>query len=87
MNYLSESMSAAVRDLFDLYPMDFEFSLWDLKHDVVERYPPSRNNHADTVSRRLREFRYGRGFEIKCINPNKSRYKKIELQLKKAKAK
>jgi len=77
------SMSGAVRELLEKYPMNYEFGLWDLKRDVLKIYPPSKHNHADTVSRRLREFRYGRGFEIICINPNKSRYKKIKLQLKK----
>jgi len=77
-----ESMSEAVRELLKKYPMDYEFGLWDLKRDVFRAYPPSRKNHADTVSRRLREFRYGGGFEITCINPNKSRYKKVPLNIK-----
>ncbi len=65
--------------------MDYEFGLWDLKKDVARRYPPSKNNHADTVSRRLREFRYGKGWEIICINPNKSRYKKVKFELNRKK--
>jgi len=76
------SMSEAVRELLEKYPMHHEFGLWDLKRDVFKAYPPSKCNHADTVSRRLREFRYGRGFEIICIKPNKSRYKKIPLKIK-----
>ena len=76
------SMSEAVRVLLDKYPMDYEFGLWDLKRDVFRAYPPSEFSHADTVSRRLREFRYGRGFEIICINPHKSRYKKIPFKIK-----
>jgi hypothetical protein len=44
--------------------MDYEFGLWNLKNDVFRLYPPSKNSHADTVSRRLREFHYGRGYEI-----------------------
>ncbi|MDR0447246.1 MAG: hypothetical protein LBH07_01105 [Treponema sp.] len=77
-----KSMSEAVRELLEKYPMDHEFGLWDLKRDVFRAYPPSKNNHADTVSRRLREFRYGKGFEIVCVVPNKSRYKKIALKIK-----
>jgi len=77
------SMSEAVRELLKKYPMDYEFGLWDLKRDVFRAYPPSKYNHADTVSRRLRESRYGKGFEIICINPNKSRYKKVIIGLKK----
>jgi hypothetical protein len=77
-----KSMSEAVRVLLEKYPMDYEFGLWDLKRDVAREYPPSQNNHADTVSRRLREYRFGKGFEIVCINPNKSRYKKIPLKIK-----
>jgi hypothetical protein len=76
------SMSEAVRQLLKKYPIDYEFGLWDLKRDVFRLYPPSKVNHADTVSRRLREFRYGNGFEIICINPNKSRYKKVKFDPK-----
>jgi len=75
---VSASMSEAVRDLIGMYPMGYEFGLWDLKNDVLRMYPPSRYNHADTVSRRLRENRHGKDFDIICINPNKSRYKKVE---------
>ncbi len=85
MNYLSNSMSEAVRDVFDMYPMDYEFGLWDLKKDVAKRYPPSKKNHADTVSRRLRENRVRNGYEILCINPHKSRYKKVKLVLNREK--
>jgi hypothetical protein len=77
-----ESMSAAVRGLLEKYPMDYEFGLWNLKRDVFRAYPPSKNNHADTVSRRLRESRYGKGFEIICINPNKARNKKVPLKIR-----
>jgi len=77
-----KSMSEAVRVLLEKYPMDYEFGLWDLKRDVFRAYPPSKYTHADTVSRRLREFRYGRGFSIVCINPHKSRYKKVQFKLK-----
>jgi hypothetical protein len=74
-------MSEAVREVLAKYPMDYEFGLWDLKRDVFRAYPPSKHTHADTVSRRLREFRYGRGFEIICINPCRSRYKKVPLKI------
>ena len=80
--YLSENMSAAVRDVLEAYPMDHEFGLWDLKRDVAERYPPSEDNHGDTVSRRLRESRYGRGWMIVCIKPNKAMYKKVKFEIK-----
>ena len=86
MSFLSVSMSEAVRDLFEMYPMDYEFGLWDLKRDVAKRYPPSVNNHADTVSRRLREYRVGKGYEIICVNPNKARYKKVKLEINRKKA-
>ena len=74
-------MSETVRMLLEKYPMNHEFGLWDLKKDLFKAYPPSKNNHGDTVARRLREFRYGPGFEIVCIDPNKSRYKKIPLKI------
>jgi len=83
---MASSMSAAVRELVDKYPMNYEFGLWDLKRDVLRLYPPSKFNHADTVSRRLREFRHGRGFDIICINPNKSRYKKVKHEPKRKRA-
>ena len=79
----ASSMSDAVRRLVDMYPMDYEFGLWDLKRDVQRLYPPSKYNHADTVSRRLREYRHGKDYEILCINPNRSRYKKVKLDRKK----
>jgi hypothetical protein len=78
-----QSMSEAVRTLVDKYPMGYEFGLWDLKKDVVRLYPPSKYSHADTVSRRLREWRHGKNFDIICINPTKSRYKKVERKAKK----
>jgi hypothetical protein len=77
----ANSMSEAVRELLESYPMDYEFGLWDLKRDVFRAYPPSEYTHGDTISRRLREFRYGRGFEIICIDPHKARYKKIPLKI------
>ena len=76
------SMSEAVRELLEKYPMDYEFGLWDLKRDVFRLFPPSENNHGDTVSRRLREHRYGQGYQVLCVNPNKSRYKKVRFKLK-----
>jgi len=76
------SMSKAARMVFERYPIGHEFGLWDLKRDVLRLYPPSRYTHGDTISRRLREFRYGKGFWIKCVNPNKSRYKKLATERK-----
>ena len=67
-----KSMSEAVRGCLENYPMEHVFGLWDLKMAVFKAYPPSKNCHADTVSRRLREYRHGKGFDIICINPNKS---------------
>jgi hypothetical protein len=75
----AESMSGAVKYLLEKYPVNFEFGLWDLKKDVFRLYPPSRDSHADTVSRRLREYRHGKDYEIICINPCKSRYKKVKI--------
>lgn len=85
MSYLSNSMAEAVRDVFDMYPMDYEFGLWDLKRDVERRYPPAKKNHGDTVSRRLRENRVRNGYEILCVNPHKSRYKKVVFVLNRKK--
>ena len=82
---MTSSMSEAVRELLDRYPFDYEFGLWDLKKDVLKLYPPSKFNHADTVSRRLREWRHGKGYEIICIDKNKSRYKKVRNEPKRKK--
>ena len=76
---MAESMSGAVRECLERYPKNHEFGLWDLKRDVLRLYPQSKYNHADTVSRRLREARYGKGYQILCINPAKSRYKKVPV--------
>ena len=76
---MAESMSGAVRECLERYPKNYEFGLWDLKHDVFRLYPKSKYTHADTVSRRLREARYGNGYQIVCINPAKSRYKKVPV--------
>jgi len=54
MRYIAISMSEAVRILLKMYPVDYEFGLWDLKRDVLKLYPPSKYTHADTVSRRLK---------------------------------
>ena len=73
----ASSMSGAVRELVERYPMDYEFGLWDFKKDVFKKYPQSEFSHADTVSRRLREYRHGKDYDIVCVSPNKSRYKKV----------
>jgi hypothetical protein len=83
---MTNSMSEAVRVALDRYAMDTEFGLWDLKREVLKLYPPSKFNHADTISRRLRERRIGNGYEIICINPNKSRYKKVKYEPKRKRA-
>jgi hypothetical protein len=76
-------MSQAVREYFDKLPMDAEFGCYDLKREVLKSYPAYRFMLADTILRRLRENRYGKGYEIVCVKPNKSRYKKIKFTLKK----
>jgi hypothetical protein len=57
-------------------------SMSEAVRGLLEKYPPSKVNHADTVSRRLREFRYGNGWEVICVDPRKARYKKVEFKLK-----
>ena len=80
------SMSNAVFMALERYPIDYEFGLWDLKRDVFRLFPQSKYSHADTVSRRLREKRYGKGYQILCINPAQSRYKKVKVPPKRKKA-
>ena len=87
---MAESLIGAVRECLEQYPINHEFGLWDLKRDIFKRYPESKHTHGDTVSRRLREARYGKGYQIVCINPAKSRYKKqgteIEINVKSRKS-
>ena len=71
-----QSMSQAIRGCIENYPLETIFGLWDLKRDLFKAYPPSKNSHADTVSRRMREIRHGRDYDIICVEPNKSRYVK-----------
>jgi len=75
------SISEAVRGCLENYPMGYEFGLWDLKRDVFSVYPPSKHTHGDTISRRLRENRYGKNYCIDCIKPTQSRYKKVEIKI------
>ena len=70
-------LSSAVKTAIERYPMDYEFGLWDLKNDVLRIDPSTKFCHADTASRRLREFRHGKDYEIICIKPHLSRYKKM----------
>ena len=78
------SMSEAVRTALRNFPKDWEFSTQDLKHDCFRLYPPCRNSLGETFTRRLRNFRHGKDFgldyEIICIKPAKSRYKKMSIK-------
>ena len=76
------SIASAVKEFFDRLPMDAEFGCWDLKRAVARLYPQSEYTHGDTILRRLRENRYGKGYEIVCVNPNKSRYRKVKFAIK-----
>ena len=74
------SMSEAVRVVIDRYPVGFEFHGNQLHRDVVRSYPKARNMYVDTILRRMRQWRRG---QIKCIQPLKSLYMKVELEKKK----
>ncbi|MCL2093297.1 MAG: hypothetical protein FWH12_03795 [Treponema sp.] len=76
---MESSIFGAVRKTFDMYPMNHEFSLWDLKGNVFRLYPKSKHTHGDTICRRLREARHGDGYEIVCIKRPIGRYKKIKV--------
>ena len=79
---MENTLSGAVRKAVERYPMGHEFGLWDLKKDVFRIFPGSKFMHADTVSRRLREVRHGKDYEILCIKPSQSRYKKVAVKKK-----
>ena len=75
------SLKAAVEYFVMKIPVGYEFTGWDLENEIHRLYPPSRNNLGRTKDRRMREFRHGKDFgldyEIVCINPAKSLYKKM----------
>ena len=77
---METTLNGAVRKALEQYPMNWEFGLWDLKRDVQRLYPGSRNTHADTVSRRLREEKRGKNYGVICIKPHMSRYKKVTAE-------
>ena len=74
------SMATACQYFFDRIPFDYEFTGWDLRNEVRKLYPDCRNSFGDTVTRRLRENRLGKGYEIICIDIPKSRYKKVSIK-------
>jgi len=78
------SMGKATKMLFEMYPMGYEFTLQDLKRDVIRLHPPSRYSCGETFGRRLRANRYGEKYFIKCKKPQQSLYKKVGINIKKA---
>ena len=68
------SMCEAVKAVIDRYPIGLEFHGNELKRDVVNRYPQARYCYVDSCLRQMRKFRR---MQIKCINRDKSKYKKV----------
>jgi len=89
--FVKRSINSVIREILDNFPMGYEFGLWDLKIIIFRVYPPLKYTHADTISRRLREERFGDKYGVICINPNMSRYKivpkKTAIQFYRDKAK
>lgn len=68
------SMADAVRRVILNYPVGHEFHGNELHNAVVKLYPEAKFMYVDTVQRTMR--RHCRHL-VKCINHNKSFYKKI----------
>ena len=79
---MRQTLKGTVRKVVEGYQMNHEFGLWDLKRDVERIFPGAKYMHGDTVSRRLREVRHGKDYEILCIKPTMSRYKKVTNKVK-----
>ena len=67
------SMSAAVKQVIDDYPIDHHFYGNELKEDVVKIYPEAQHCYVDTV---LRMARRHRRFSFCVVDQNNSLYKK-----------
>ena len=72
------SMADAVRRVIKNYPNDHEIHGNELHNDVAELYPEARTMYTDTILRSMR--RHCRHL-VKCVNHNKSLYKKIGQSL------
>jgi hypothetical protein len=73
MNNL-ESMSAAVIEVIDGYPVGHQFHGNELKDDVVRIYPESQHQYVDTILRMARRHRRG---AFRVVDRNNSLYEKI----------
>ena len=73
MNKL-QSLSAAVIEVLDRYPVGYRFHGNELKNDVVRLYPESKDSYVDTFLRMARRHR--RGF-FRVVNRNNSLYEKV----------
>jgi hypothetical protein len=80
-------MSEAAFKLLEKYPIGHEFTMGEFTTDVIRLYPKARYNLSHTIDRRLREFRYGKTYDINCIDKVKSRYRKDKIDLSKRMAK
>jgi hypothetical protein len=71
-----DSMSAAVREVIDAYPVGHEFYGNQLKDDVVRIYPEAVNMYPDTI---LRMARRHRRYAFCVVSQNDSLYKKTAV--------
>jgi hypothetical protein len=69
-----KTMSEAVRMVIDRYPVGHEFHGNELHRDVVRIFPGAKFMYTDSIQRRMRRWKRA---QIKCINGNKSLYKKV----------
>jgi len=77
------SMYGAAKKIINTYPIGYEFTMRQFVNDVIRLYPRAKYNLSHTIDRRLREFRHGIDFDINCINPLRSLYRKDKIDLKK----
>lgn len=68
------SISQAVRHVLDNMPVGTIFYGNQLHEMVVELYPKGRNCYVDTVLKKARQYRRDK---FKCLNPAKSKYKRV----------
>jgi hypothetical protein len=71
-----DSMSEAVRQVIESYPVGHEFHGNELHKDVIRLYPHAKYQYTDTLMRMMR--RHCRRQYI-SVDHNKSLYRKVEL--------
>jgi hypothetical protein len=72
-----ETMSAAVCEIIDRYPVGHQFHGNELRDDVVRIYPESQHQYVDTILRMARRHRRG---AFRVVDRNNSLYEKVPYE-------